>query len=421
MKQMLTFHPSTIASTASKMNVDAFDVSVDAFDKKEYMQTFNALLDYVNPEIRTKFGNKEGTEFQIPHGSIMVFLKIENDILKMTAPFLNVPEKGKIPLLRQIAGLNFNGMDLAQIVLKDNQLSFEYSCPMALVEPFKLYYILEEICATGDKYDDEFSTKFGATRLYEPQVTPYNEELLNQVYGVIQQTCTECLEAIKYFESNRKFGNAWNILACTLYKILYYAHPQGQLLNDLNKAVREHDRNDIPLPEIDMQTKKFVEKLQAITKEQLAEDLYFVETFIPAKRRSNLKNIQENFEDDYKKAGSYLDQDDHMACSMIITYNFYHMYHYNNLQDDVNDVIVWAMKKASALPWEEAAPILYNAMEKIMNDDLTIDDDEEENTGFDMSSYMEAIQNAGANMQQMTQNIQNMMSSMFGGKNKNKK
>ena len=422
MKQTLTFHPSTIASTASKMNVDAFDVSVDAFDKKEYMQSFNALLDYVNPEIRTKYGNKEGTEFQIPHGSIMVFLKIENDRLKITAPFLNVPEKGKIPLLRQIAGLNFNGMDLAQIVLKGDQLSFEYSCPMALVEPFKLYYILEEVCATGDKYDDEFSAKFGAKRIYEPQVTPYSEEMLNQVYDVIQLSCNECLDALKYYETNRKYGNAWNIIASTLYKIFYYAHPQGQLLNDLNKAVREHDRDDIPLPEIVMQGKKVIEKLQNTPKEKLAEDLYFVETFIPAKRRSNLKNIQENFEEAFKRAGSYLDQDDSTACCITIVYNFYRLYYYNNLQDDVNAVVVWAMTKTSAMPWDEAAPILYEAMEKIMEDDLTIDDENEEETAeFDMSSYMEAIQNAGVNMQEMAQNMQDMMSSMFGGKNKNKK
>lgn len=35
--------------------------------------------------------------------------------------------------------------------------------------------------------------------------------------------------------------------------------------------------------------------------EELAASLYYVETFIPVKRRSNLQNIQQNFEDSYKK------------------------------------------------------------------------------------------------------------------------
>jgi hypothetical protein len=35
--------------------------------------------------------------------------------------------------------------------------------------------------------------------------------------------------------------------------------------------------------------------LKNTSKENLAKDLYFIETFISPKRRSNLQNIQENF------------------------------------------------------------------------------------------------------------------------------
>lgn len=62
-------------------------------------------------------------------------------------------------------------------------------------------------------------------------------------------------------------------------KFMYFAQPQGQLLNDMQKAIREMDREDIPLPEITAQGKAVIEKLQKMTQEELAEDLYFVETF----------------------------------------------------------------------------------------------------------------------------------------------
>lgn len=412
MKQTLTFNTSTIASTESKMDVDAFDRAVEAFDNKEHLSSFYALMDYINPEFRTKYGNAAGNEFKIPHGSIIVNIKLEDEQLKINAPFLGIPEKGKIPLLRQIAGLNFNNMDLAQISLKDDQLFFEYSCPIALVEPYKIYYILEEVCLTGDKYDDEFATKFGAQRIYEPKVTPYDQATVDAAYDVIQQSCTESFEALKYFENVRKFGFAWNITSTTLMKILYYAHPQGQLLNDLKKAVRDLDRDDIPLPEIVAQGKKVIEKIQAMPKEKLAEDLYFVETFIPAKRRSNLNNIQENFEDPFKRASNALEQDDAMSCCMMITYQFYRLYYYNNVQDDVNAVVVRALEKASAKPWDEAAPILHEAMEKIIEGDLSVDDDAAENI-FGNIDIMENVQQA---MQGFAQNMQGMMSSLFGGK-----
>jgi len=409
MKKTLSFNLSMIASTESKMDVDAFDRSTDAFDNKDYLQSFYALLDYLNPEIRKKYGNAAGTEFTVPHGSIVVNVKIENNELKVTAPFMNLPEKGRVPLLRQVAGLNFNNMDLAQIVLKDNQLSFEYSCPMALVNPYKMYYVLQEICCTGDKYDDEFATKFGAVRIYEPEVTPYDQATIDLVYDTIQLTCNEALEAIKYFENARKFGFAWNIASTSLMKVLYYAHPQGQLMNDLRKAVYDLDREDLPLPEIVAQGKKVIEKLQAMPKDSMVEDLYYVETFVPNKRRSNLNNIQSNFEKPFESATAAFEQDDAISCCMIIIYNFYCLYYYNNVQDDVNAVVTRALIKSSAMSWEEAAPILHEAMEKIIDGDLTVEDE------TDMADYMATMQQA---MQGFTANMQNMMSSLFGGKKK---
>ena len=94
MKQTLSFHSPIIASTQSKVDVEAFEKSTDAFEKGEHLQSFYLLLDYIDPELRSKFGNAEGTEFAVPHGSIMVYLRLEGDQLNITAPFLLLPEKG---------------------------------------------------------------------------------------------------------------------------------------------------------------------------------------------------------------------------------------------------------------------------------------------------------------------------------------
>ena len=409
MKQTLTFNLSTIASTESKIKVDYFDTSVEAFDNGEYLQSFYALLDYVNDEFREKYGNAKGTEFNIPHGSIVVNIKIEDDRLLIHAPFLSLPEKNRIPLLRQVAGLNFNAMDLAQVELKKDRLAFEYTCPLALANPYKIYYILQEICNTGDKYDDEFETKFGAQRVYEPKVTPFDDETLNTVYEVVQLSCKECMDAVKDFEVDRKYGFAWNVLDTTILKILYYAHPQGQLLNDLNKAVSEMDREDIPLPEVVNYGKSVIARLQGMTKEQWAEDLYYVETFISDKRRSNLKNIQENFENSYNRATQAFETGDYMTCCLMIVYKFYEMYYYNNVQDDVNAVVVRALEKASAKPWDEAAPILHAAMDNIMEGELEPDDDDDEEGEFDMSQMMQGMQ------QMMQQGMQQAAQAMQQG------
>lgn len=366
MKQTLTYHAPTVASTASRIDPEAYERSLEHFEKGEYTAALHALLDYIDPELRARYGNPAGTEFKVPHGSIIVGIRITGDRLEIDAPFLGLPEKGRVPLLRQIAGLNTNVLDLPCIMLRDGQFHFTYDCPLALTHPAKVNDILYEICRTSNLFYDEFVNKYGAQRIYEPEVKPYDAETVERIYNEIQQTCTECLDAVKGFESERKYGYAWNVIASALLTIVYSAHPQGQLLNELNKAVGEHDREDIPLREVIARGKVAVQKIAGISREQLAGDLYFVETFVSDKSRSNLKNIQGNFAKTFDNATAALDSGDAMACCVMIVYKFYEMYYYDNVQDDVNAIVSEALRRTSAMPWDEAAPILHAAMEKIM-------------------------------------------------------
>ncbi|MDR2411172.1 MAG: hypothetical protein LBD88_00775 [Candidatus Peribacteria bacterium] len=128
--------------------------------------------------------------------------------------------------MRQIANLNMNNMLLAQIYLRGDELYFEYSCPINLAEPFKIYYVLDDICYSGDKYDDEFVSKFKATRINEPKIIPYDEKTINSIYENIQKLYEECMEATEEFEKERKYGFAWNIIDTTLREIMYFAQPQ---------------------------------------------------------------------------------------------------------------------------------------------------------------------------------------------------
>ena len=123
--------------------------------------------------------------------------------------------------------------------------------------------------------------------------------------------------------------------------------------------------------------------------------------FISPKRRSNLKNIQENFEGSYNRATQAFEARDYMTCCLMIVYKFYEMYHYNDVQDDVNAVVTQALQKTSAMPWDEAAEILHDAMENIMEGELDDDDDEELDFGdVDMAQVAQNMQQA---MQQALQ------------------
>ena len=380
MKQTLTFIPPVVDSTQSSIHTEAYEKSVDLYNQGEYLQAFHSLLDYLNADFRTKYGNTDGTEFHIPHGSILVHISVKDGFYRISADFLNLPEKGRVAMLRQIADLNLNKLLLPRFVKDNDKLRMEYTCSLSQSHPHKMYFVLQNICHIGDKYDDEFCTKFGATRCYEPQVTSYPQEEIDRIYEGLQILGRETLEAVKEYDVDRKYGYSWNVLDTTFYQISYFA---------------------------------FLEKLLVMTKEELAADLYFVDTLVSTKRRSSLKNMQENFMSVYKEATEAIQTENYERSVVRLLYIFYEAYFYNDVQDDINIILSHALKKASGKPMEDASEILYNAMDKIMEGDLEPDEDDLEEIS---TEAIEQIQGMAASLQEEIMKAQaDMQSAMMKG------
>ena len=223
MKQTFAFISPVVDSTQSAIRTEAYEQGVDLYNRGEYVQAFHSLLDYLNADFRTKYGNADGTEFHIPHGSILVHIRIADGFFHINADFLNLPEKGRVAMLRQVADLNLNKLLLPRFVKNGDKLNMEYVCPLSQSHPHKMYFVLQNICHIGDKYDDEFCTKFGATRCYEPQVTPYPQEEVDRIYEGIQTLGRETLEALKEYGADRRYGYSWNVLDTAFYQISYAA------------------------------------------------------------------------------------------------------------------------------------------------------------------------------------------------------
>ncbi len=384
MKTTPSFVKPVLASTESKVASERWGESIEAYGKGRFVEALHRLLDFLNPEFRTRYGNAAGDEFHIPHGSIVVDIRIAEERLEIGADFLSLPEKGRVAMLRQVADLSLNKLMLPSFRLRGDKLRMEYACPLSQTHPHKIYHILSNICQVGDRYDDEFCTKFGAQRCYSPRTTPYPAAELRRIVGAIRSTCRDCLEAVKEYEANRQYGYAWNVIDTAFYQIAYFAQPQGQLLNDLDRAVDEMDR-ELPVAELTAKGRAFLERLAAASDEELAADLYYVAMLVSPKRRSSLANVQENMKEVYEEAGQAIDTGNWERAAVRLLYKFYEMYFYNDVQDDLNAVVAAALAKADGQPLEKAARTLYGAMERIMEDDLEPGDDEEDEDGGDVA------------------------------------
>lgn len=403
MKYALKFVPPVKESTQNASQRELYDRSVELFEQQQYVEALHTLLDHCNPEFRQRYGDSAGLTFRIPHGSIVVDIRIAGDRLDIYADFLKLPATGRVAMLRQVADMNINRLRLPHFVKNGDRLAIAYSCPLAETHPHKIIGVLSNICHVGDHYDDEFCTKFGAERCYEPQVSPYPAETVDRIYAELQSLGKAAQAAVREYNSQRKFRHAWSTLFTFYYQLQYFAAPQGQLSNDLDKICCDMDEEGL-FVELVSRGSAYLEKLLATPKETLAADLYFVDTLVSSKRRVSLQQIQEHLTDEFEAATAFMQQSDFDSALVLMTHRFYQACTCCELPDEVNAVITSALRKASEKPVEKAAEILWNAMNNIMEGELIPDIDLAEIVANNPAAQV-AVEQAGARVAAMQQAI----------------
>lgn len=365
MKHTFSFHFPVITSTASKESSEVLDLSIEVFENGDFLTAMHTLLDSIHPALRKRFGNVSGREFHIPHGPMTIIIRFDNEYLHIKAPLVYLPDEEQVAIMRQAAAINFQDLDLSQITLQDNQLNLEYHSPSIHSHPRKIYNVLKEICHIGEKCDRIFTHEFDAERIIHPHFTPYDFGTTDYIYEVIRQSCQECQEALRLFETSRQFNEMWNILNATFLKLIYVSHPQGELLQFLQNAIRDLNR-DLPLAESVCKGKTAIRELQDKSKEEIAKDLFYIETFISAKRRSNLQNIREEYSAAFKKITTYMEAGELKKAGIRMINLLYDIYYQNQVQEDLNHTLEKALSETSAQPWSQAVPLLYDTLENIM-------------------------------------------------------
>ncbi len=397
MKKTFGYVAPALESTATKLDFDAYDRSLDLFEEKRYIDSLHAILDYFDSNIRVVHDNDHpvteapaqskgfsflgftfrkpgrtqpreygpGRNFTVPHGSIILHIQITDTEFIVRAPYVSLPsDERRIPMMRRVCELNLSDLDLVHFTLDGNELHLNFRCPLELTHTHKIVYMLRELCLTGDKYDDEFVTKYGAKRLFTPEITPFSPEETQRIIEGIRQTCRETIEAIDEYANDRRFGIAWHFLAIALFKISYFARPQGNLDADLDRAVDDAWADGDTQVQVS-EGREFLQKLLDSPDDELAESLYKVQTICSPRRASDLGNIRSNLQENYDNAVKAYSSDS-MECCMRTLLMIYRTYFYNDLQDDVNHVFAKALEKSANMDFGPASNVLIKAMRIVM-------------------------------------------------------
>lgn len=371
MKQTLAFIPPIIPSTESPLSVEVLDEAKELYEAGKYKEAILRFLDGVDVDIRKQFGNPQETSFVIPHGAIQVKIDIDDSQLTVSIDFLELPQgEGRVAMMRQMVELNTRRLMLAHFVKRGDRMIIEYSCPLRETHPYKLYGLFNNFCHVGNEFSNEFSSKFGAKPLSQAQTTPYSHQDIERIHTAIQETGRYTLDTIKEYSLERNHTAAWIIASVWYLQFLYYAQPKGELYSEIDKALDDLD-DDLPTSEQVIRASRQLEELMSRSTDQLALGLYYTKTFMSVKRRSSLQIIQENIEKGFEEATQSIQSGNFERAAIRMWHVIYRAYHHHDMQDDINHIFATALELSGGKPVEEGAKILYQAVSKIMDGDLT--------------------------------------------------
>lgn len=403
MDKILNYLPSVSEQNESKMNDDFWDTAVDLHNKKQYLDCFNMLLDYIDPDLRKNHATENG--YSIPHGSITVNIDLSNDRFSVDSPFVSLKDAKRIPLMRKLAELKQHPLNLASIRLENDEAHFFFSCPIHNIEPYKIYNILREICVFADMYDDEFIEKYNATRLQDPQINQFDEATKNEVVANIQTMIDEGMVYYDHYMNKKYERHTWYLLNILLKRIEFYAQPQGFYRTELERAVDLLYSRNMSMQDILLKVKAQLNNFRSYDEDRLKEALYTINTFVPSKYKGNIDNIKENWENTHEEAKQLMSNGNYELASLLLQSSFYNLFYYNYVNEDVKKVVLKGLEEAQGKGWNEGAQILYSAMDDVMEDNLEEFDFEMPN-GMDISKAMEQ------SIAQSMEMFQNMMKGM---------
>lgn len=372
MKQVPIFIPPIISSTASTVSVDALEQAEDLHEQGKYVESIHRFLDGLHPEVRKKYGDPKGRVFDIPHGSVMIHIELTDDTFSISTDYLRLPtDERRLPMMRQVLDLNTRRLMLTRFVCRDNMLRLEYHCPLTDTHPYKLYSLVGNICFVANRHDDEFIHKFGAERVTVPQVRPYSDESVGRLHSALQTTGRYALDTVKEFVNERNYNGAWAVISTCFLQFLYYASPKGMLYLDVDKALTDLD-DDLPTSEQVIRAVGALEELMSRSPEELAKDMYYAETLSSDNNASTLPIIKDNFEKGYEDATAAIEHGNYERATVRLLHIIYRVYHHYDMQEDVNAVLVEALRTASDKPVEVGGKILYLTVKNIMENRLEV-------------------------------------------------
>ncbi len=333
---------------------------IDAYEKDNYKVSLYYLLKYLSKKSVSGLKPKKDIDVEIQHTNILLSIKINDEGFSVQAPFLKITNNTNIvALLRKISEINFDPLNLSQIILDGNLLYFAYACPLELCEPKKILNIIREICFQGDYYSPKLQESYQA----EYFVSPIKKTLSVKEKGTTLTTIRRIFEdydkCMQFFEKERLSEYHWDIIVITLLKLETMSYLNGTLRSDL------YDMLGLMYSDNEMNFRvdrgiAFIKELKAKDEEELISCMYHSYIFCTRLKVIDQEKLTEILEQNSERFEKSKKEDRYLALTYDIYERLLHLISLYNVDDKTKNKIYADLREIkSDTDWEDAADNLY--------------------------------------------------------------
>jgi hypothetical protein len=319
--------------------------------------------------------------FAFTQGSSRVTVRVEDGVCFVTVPMVRLPATGaSVAALRYVLqSINGSGQ-LFQGRLRGDDVTLEFADKLIALHPHKLIEVLRRMPVEADRHDDWMERQFSATPLERAPIEPLGGPELEraaQIWALHWDEVGALLE-----EALRK-RSVWflnEVTGYALHRIRFALPLCGSVLPRLLEAAGTFNDADVDARKREATLGKVIREMKSLPADELARSLGHCEHALAPHAEGTPERMaqligpghyRETIEK-FRSTGYSLEA----ALAMVGTY--YYLLATHSWPPEVASELKAGLLAASGKPWREAAQILLDHAEGMVDDDDNDDSETEE-------------------------------------------
>lgn len=216
------------------------------FKAEKYLDSLESFFRYLKDDaVNNVTFVREGKNirFEIYQGSKIIRGTGNEKSLQAKVVLVKMPEPS-VPVMRRLLEQNFH-LYYSRYTLNKGKLYMQLESDISGANPNKLYYALKELAVVADKQDDLLVQDFHSVEKIDSDhienLSPAEKEIR---YGFFRSWLEGALEDVKKLDDEKYAGGISFLLLAAIFRIDFLITPEGQLMNELEKAQAIYFKKD---------------------------------------------------------------------------------------------------------------------------------------------------------------------------------